>query len=246
MEGAVVTEPLYRPDLARIHVAGFGFHWSGAAEAVLGWLRERGIDSGTVVDLGCGGGEWLGRLTEEGYDAVGIDASPEMIRMARKRAPRARLVAGSFADVELPPCDAVTSLGEPLNYLPGQRELRRTIRRVARALRPGGVFVFDVRHPPSRPVGPREGARSGDGWFCHHAVEEDGVKGTIERRITTFTEGSRGRWRRDFEIHRLKVFPQAVVAAWLRDAGFVVSVRKGYGEYRLRRRQSVFLCRRRS
>ena len=46
----------YAPDLARIHVAGYDFHWQGAAPAVLAWLRQAKITSGTVLDLGCGPG----------------------------------------------------------------------------------------------------------------------------------------------------------------------------------------------
>ena len=51
------TSPLYNPDLAHIHIAGYDFHWKGAAPAVLHWLRQAKITSGTVVDLGCGGGQ---------------------------------------------------------------------------------------------------------------------------------------------------------------------------------------------
>ena len=80
---------LYEPDLARIHVDGYGFHWEGAAPAVLQWLRDAGIFAGTVVDLGCGGGHWLARLAEAGYETVGVDVSPAMLRLARSRAPAA-------------------------------------------------------------------------------------------------------------------------------------------------------------
>ena len=83
---------IYRDDLAYIHVDGYGFHWAGAAEAILAWFNGFGITGGMVVDLGCGGGQWLARLADHGYETYGIDVSASMIRLA-KRGTRALGVA---------------------------------------------------------------------------------------------------------------------------------------------------------
>ena len=90
--------PLYESDLAQIHLEGYGSHWEAAAPAVLDWLRGAGIRSGTVCDLGCGGGQWLARLADEGYTPIGVDVSSAMIRAAQKLVPSARLIRGSFAE----------------------------------------------------------------------------------------------------------------------------------------------------
>ena len=74
---------LYESDLAHIHIDGYGFHWEGAAPAVLKWLRDAGIRQGKIVDVGCGGGQWLARLAEAGYEPVGVEVSPAMIRHAQ-------------------------------------------------------------------------------------------------------------------------------------------------------------------
>jgi hypothetical protein len=52
-------------------------------------------------------------------------------------------------------------------------------------------------------------------------------------------------YRRDEEVHRLKVFSRAEVTAWLRKIGFRVRTHRGYGDYQLGPRQSVFVCRKR-
>jgi ubiquinone/menaquinone biosynthesis C-methylase UbiE len=62
-----------------------------------------------VLELGHGPGHLLAELTRRGYDAVGLDLSPQMGRLARRRTPAARLVraraqaapfaAGSFDGV---------------------------------------------------------------------------------------------------------------------------------------------------
>jgi SAM-dependent methyltransferase len=230
---------LYQADLARIHIDGYGFHWQSAAPALEQWLRGAGIRSGTVVDLGCGGGQWLARLAALGYTPTGVDVSKAMIRSARQRVPAAELHCGSFATIKLPPCDAVTALGEPLNYLPSAASVRRTLRNVYRALRPGGLFVFDVRTPSTKSVEPRTVARVGDDWACIASIEEDGAR--LTRHITTFRQSGRS-FRRGNETHVLGLYPQTEIAGWLRDLGFRVRTKRSYGDYRLAPRQVAFVA----
>ena len=53
-------------------------------------LRRHGVPNGLVVDLGCGSGRFAAALGEAGYQVLGVDLSPAMIRLAKKRAPGAR------------------------------------------------------------------------------------------------------------------------------------------------------------
>lgn len=235
---------IYKPDLARIHVEGYGFHWERAADSILNWLRRAGVNEGVVVDLGCGGGQWLNRLSAEGYQPIGIDASGPMIELARQTAPEATLLQRSMAEGPLPSCDAVTSLGEPLNYLPSGAEIRRVFRTVSNALRPGGLFIFDVRHPVTSPTPPREHAKVSANWACLARIIEDPKKQEIIRHITSFSKDAAGCYSRSDETHRLKVFAKAEIESWLRKVGFRVQSRRGYGDYQLGPRQSVFICRR--
>ena len=238
------NSPLYGPDLAHVHVQGYGFHWEGAAESILGWFEELGVSRGdTVVDLGCGGGQWLRRLAQEGFETCGVDVSHAMIRIARQNSPKSRFICGSFDKVALPACQAATSLGEPLNYLNSGPAMRRTMRNVYAALRPGGVFVFDVRHPTDRTPKVRDHHRTAQDWFCHARIEENPVKRSLIRYITTFRRLRNDNYRRNEEVHRLKIFPRAEVAKWLRNIGFRVRTKRGYGAYQLGNCQSVFICR---
>jgi SAM-dependent methyltransferase len=231
---------IYGHDLAQVHITGYDFHWLGAASSILGWLQQSGIHSGTVVDLGCGGGQWLARLAKHGYDAVGVDVSSAMIRAARKCAPTAKIYRGSFADVELPTCDAVTSLGEPLNYLDGPRNFRRTLKNVATSLRPGGLFIFDVRTPPTKVIETRTAVRVGEDWACIALIDENSRR--IVRRITTF-RGTGSIYHRGEETHTLRLYPKRAIAGWLRKLGFRVRIFRAYGDFRLGPRQAVFVAR---
>jgi SAM-dependent methyltransferase len=233
---------IYFEDLSYVHIAGFGFHWQGMAPGVLAWLRDAGLHYGKVVDLGCGGGDWLARLAAEGYSPIGIDVSLAMIRAARRRAPDAELRCGSFAELELPKCVAVTALGEPLNYLPNRAAFRRVLRNVYRALEPDGVFVFDVRLPGTRLVAPRTIARTGEDWACIAVIEEDIARQRLVRDITTFRRVGNG-YRRREEHHALRLYDRRQIDEWLKHVGFSVRRYASCGNYRLGRNQLIFAAR---
>ena len=111
-----MTTP-YSSDLAYIHDDGFGGFARQASHGILRSLKEAKIHDGKVVDIGCGSGIWAGILLEQGYEAHGIDLSPDMINLAKENAPGASFEVGSFLDCTIPTCKAVTSMGECLNYL---------------------------------------------------------------------------------------------------------------------------------
>ena len=46
-------------------------------------LREEGITQGLVCELGCGTGRMTRLLAQSGYDLIGMDASQEMLSIAR-------------------------------------------------------------------------------------------------------------------------------------------------------------------
>src|SRR5262249_1423609 len=106
----------YEEDLAYIHDVGYDFHARGLAPALLKFLEGAGVAGSGVGDLGCGSGIWARALQEAGYQPVGVDISPAMIALARRRVPGGRFHVASFLDFELPPCRAITALGEVLCF----------------------------------------------------------------------------------------------------------------------------------
>lgn len=184
-----MAHSFYGSDLAQIHVDGYGFHWEGASPTVLKWLADAGIRTGTVVDLGCGGGQWLARLAEKGYTPVGVDVSPAMFRSARKLVPSAKLICGSFAEVDLPSCDAVTSLGEPLNYLQDTRSVRQTLRRcTAHCALAACLFSTSACQPPSRSTRVSRRASATTGPASHLSTSSrrrNGSSGGLSRSAVT-------------------------------------------------------------
>jgi SAM-dependent methyltransferase len=236
----------YGADLAYIHDAGYTGFVTGAAPGLLALLRRHGIAGGLVVDLGCGSGVWARILTDAGYDVLGVDYSAAMIALARKRAPRATFRHESYLKAELPRCDAVTSIGECLNYLfvrNSKAALAGLFRRVSDALRPGGVFVFDILEPGQLPDGAsRKRHRIGDDWAVMVEIEEDPALRVLTRRITSFCRVGR-LYRRDEEVHRQRLYPARELADALARVGFRVRVLRGYGDFRPGRAHAVLLAR---
>jgi SAM-dependent methyltransferase len=237
----------YREDLAYIHDVGHANFALRSAPGILKVLEENGIPEGLVVDLGCGSGLWARELLRAGYRVLGIDISEAMVEIAREKAPRAEFRVGSLFEAEIPPCDAVTAVSEVLNYLfDPENEVRGldlVFGRVYEALRPGGVFVFDLLGPGQVPGGVSKTFSEGPDWAVLSEKVEDQERGTLTRRIVSFRKVGE-HYRRDDEIHRVRLYGPEEVADELGRAGFEVRTMRGYGGYPLSENHAAFVARR--
>jgi ubiquinone/menaquinone biosynthesis C-methylase UbiE len=97
----------------------------------------------TWLDVACGTGRHLEFLRRR-HTVVGIDLSPEMLRIARRRLPGVRLVRGDMRSVELGRSfDVVSCLFSAIGHLPTKRDVRRAFSNFARHLNPGGVVIVE-------------------------------------------------------------------------------------------------------
>lgn len=224
----------YQPDLAYVHDIAFSDLARSAAHELLPRLRASEFAEGLVVDLGCGGGRLARLLTDAGYDVLGVDLSPAMIRLARRHAPRARFTVASLHDVEIPSCQAVTAIGEAVNYAfvrNSEANLKRLFRRVYRTLDRGGCFLFDAAGPGQLRGSPPRTWIEGSDWALFLEKVEDTAQRTLTRRIVLFRRVGT-RYRRSEEVHRLRLFPPGFIVRELRLAGFQVQLLRSYAETR--------------
>lgn len=225
--------PGYGKDLAYIHDSGFTAYARNAAPGLLGILRAHSVLGGLVVDLGCGSGRWARQLNDHGYRVLGIDQSAAMIRLARSYAPESKFKIASLLDVALPACDAVTSIGECLNYAFDQRNnragLRRLFRRIFRALRSGGIFVFDVAEPARISAATRHWTEGPD-WVILVDVTGDRKRNLLDRRIVSFRKAG-ALYRRTEETHRLRLYRATDLVADLNQCGFRARKLPSYGRF---------------
>jgi SAM-dependent methyltransferase len=119
-----------------------------ARRRVLGSILP-GVEA--ACDLACGTGTTALSLARQGIRTFAVDLSPAMCRLAREKARRARVplrvLRAGIADFRLPePVDLVICEGDALNHVQRKADLRPAARAVARALKPGGCFFFDVNN----------------------------------------------------------------------------------------------------
>ena len=115
-------------------------------------LKRENLHPRTAVDLACGTGSVTAILARQGLDVTGVDLSEEMLTVAMEK----------VMDMEVPPrfvCQPLQELHLPrgvdlavcaldsLDYITDPADCKTAIRRVYRALNPGGIFIFDVNTP---------------------------------------------------------------------------------------------------
>jgi trans-aconitate 2-methyltransferase len=94
-----------------------------------------------VLDVGCGTGQLTAEVARCGAEALGVDASPEMIATARKNFPHIRFqVADATALPFAGEFDAAMS-NAALHWI---RDQPAALASIARGLKPGGRFVFEM------------------------------------------------------------------------------------------------------
>lgn len=125
-------------------------HWwyRGLRHLLADLLRERFRlpNRPQILDAGCGTGanlRWLDELLDPAY-LGGFDLSPLAIEWARRKAPAADLYLGDLRAPELHIDELDLILSADVAYIPGAVACETGLRRLAAALRPGGLFVIHL------------------------------------------------------------------------------------------------------
>lgn len=140
---------IYR-EFARFYASGPYPEYSRRMAELLPAVPERsGAKPRTLLDLACGEGTFAVLMAQQSLKVTGVDVSPEMLRFAREKAEEAgvelRFIEQDMRALSLPEkFDLVTCWYDSLNYLLEWEELAQTFADVARVLKPGGLFVFDM------------------------------------------------------------------------------------------------------
>jgi SAM-dependent methyltransferase len=124
--------------------------------APMGRVREKVLAdilgrAEAACDLACGTGTTAVELARRGIRMYAVDASHGMCRLARQKAReagvRVRVLHADMRSFRLPETvDLVTCEFDAVNHVPRKADLDRVARAVAKALRPGGWFFFDVNN----------------------------------------------------------------------------------------------------
>ena len=233
----------YKKDLAYIHDVGFNNFAFKSAPSIIKILHKNNIKSGLIIDLGCGSGVSAQEFIKANYQVLGIDISRSMIEIAQKRVPEAEFRIESLFKTEIPPCNVVTSIGECLNYLFDEENNLQTLTnlfdRIYQALFPGGIFIFDILEPFNTEK--TQGFKEEKDWIVIYEKEENKEQKTLTRRIVTLRQEGKC-YRRDDEIHHVRLYETLEITEKLHQVGFIVQTMNNYGNFQLSKNHSVFIA----
>ena len=198
-------------------------------EAVIGFaheiLKREGLTPRTVADLACGTGSTTAILAKMGYRVTAVDLSEDMLTEAMDKCSDLEnlpvFVHQSLQELQLPRgVDMAVCFLDSLDYITDPKDCAEAIRRIYKALNPGGIFIFDVNTP--------EKLRAMDGQVF--LDEDDDVycvwRGEFNEETNICSYGMdlfqrRGEvWERSFEEHREYAYSEAQLRGYLKAAGF--------------------------
>jgi len=113
-------------------------------DEIINKFREQlEIDSGDLLDLGCGAGVPLGKsFVESGWTVTGVDFSSKMLSLANKHVPAMKTICSDICSVDFSECefDAI-SLIYSIFHIPKERH-DELFRKLYRWIKPNGMVLF--------------------------------------------------------------------------------------------------------
>ncbi len=118
---------------------------------VKNWLAED--MQGDILDLGCGRGEWLDILRDNGYQAIGIDLNKESLNVCRKKDLKV-ICMDAIEYVRSQPDESVRMITsfQMIEHLE-LPQLLSLFQELGRVVKKGGVIIMETPNPCNLQVG---------------------------------------------------------------------------------------------
>jgi ubiquinone/menaquinone biosynthesis C-methylase UbiE len=188
-------------------------------------LRKEAAFPKTAVDLACGTGSVALILAEKGYRVTGVDMSEEMLTVALQRAQEQEnmpmFACQMLQELCLPRAvDLAVCALDGLDYILDPDDCKEAIRRVYKALNPGGIFIFDVNTPEKlRAMDGQVFLDEDDDVYCVWRGEFDEETNICSYGMDLFQRQGE-QWYRSFEEHREYAYTVEQLTEYLKAAGF--------------------------
>lgn len=188
-------------------------------------LKKEGLRPRTAVDLACGTGSVALILARMGYRVIGVDMSEEMLTVAQQRACEKEnmplFVCQALQEMRLPRgVDMALCALDGLDYILDPNDCKEAIRRVYKALNPGGIFIFDVNTPEKlRAMDGQVFLDEDDDVYCVWRGEFDEETNICSYGMDLFQRQGKT-WHRSFEEHQEYAYTAEQLTEYLKAAGF--------------------------
>ncbi|MFZ5974322.1 MAG: class I SAM-dependent DNA methyltransferase [Bacillota bacterium] len=178
------------------------------AAYIIGLIRENGAPDNTLLDAACGTGSLTVLLSKAGFAVTGADASPAMLgraaEKARMQGQPIGFICQDLRELSLhKPVSVVNCSLDGVNYLTTTQDANKFFACAARALKQGGLLLFDVSTPYKfeNVIGENTFADETEGaayiWFNAYEAET----GICTMQLTLFIKEADACYRRYEEEH---------------------------------------------
>ena len=188
-------------------------------------LKREQVSPRSVADLACGTGSATRILAGMGYDTVAVDLSEDMLTEAMAKCSDLErmplFIHQGLQELKLARgVDLAVCYLDSLDYILDPKDCADAIRRVYRALNPGGTFVFDVNTPEKlRAMDGQVFLDEDDDVYCVWRGEFDEETQICSYGMDLFQREGEV-WLRSFEEHQEYAYTRAQLTGFLRSAGF--------------------------
>ena len=188
-------------------------------------LDREGVCPRSAADLACGTGSVTLLLAEKYDRVIGVDMSEEMLTVAFERAVEQgnmpQFVCQKLQQLSLPRgVDLAVCALDGIDYILDPADCSEAIRRVYKALNPGGIFIFDVNTPEKlRAMDGQIFLDEDDDVYCVWRGEFDEESNICSYGMDLFQRRGNA-WERSFEEHREYAYTVGQLTQYLRSAGF--------------------------
>jgi SAM-dependent methyltransferase len=202
------------------------YHWKpypDEAQQIRALLNAQGVaDNARVLEAACGTGAHMIYL-QEWFTMEGFDISDSMLRVARRRLPKANLFQADMSKFTVAePYDAVLSLFSSIGYVHTEEALGQTASCFAKAIKPGGCLLIEPWIGPDdfKPGMPTQHTyESDDLKLCRSVVSrQEGEMAVLDFHWLVTPRG--GQVEHFVDRHELWLCPRDTMLRVFRDAGF--------------------------
>ena len=188
-------------------------------------LKREKLEPRTAVDLACGTGSVTLLLAEKGLQVTGVDMSEEMLCVAAQKAENAEnrpmFVCQKLQQLHLPKgVDLAVCALDSMDYITNPADCKEAIRRVYKALNPGGCFIFDVNTPEKlQAMDGQVFLDEDEDVYCVWRGEFDEETNICTYWMDLFQKTGSA-WQRSYEEHREYAYSAEQLIEYLKAAGF--------------------------
>ena len=188
-------------------------------------LDIEGVKPRTAADLACGTGSVSLLLAQRGYQVTGVDMSEDMLTVAYSKAQQLDdppvFVCQKLQELHLPRGVDLAVCGlDSINYITDPADCETAIKRIYKALNPGGIFIFDVNTPQKlRAMDGQVFLDEDDDVYCVWRGEFNEKTNICSYGMDLFQRVGKT-WQRSFEEHQEYAYTQEQLMQFLKSAGF--------------------------